>query len=65
MKSYKKKSKFYFDRLKHLKESKITLNLINDLDLMTNEFNESVKHLHLFSDYDELHLAKLDLLYAN
>ena len=39
--------------------------IFNDLDFMITEFDETIKHLHLFTDYHEIQLTKLDLIYAN
>jgi hypothetical protein len=32
---------------------------------MITYYDENVKHLHLFTDHNEIQLSKLDILYAN
>lgn len=49
------------DQLHHAKEHDRKLNYLDEVDYMLNNYDETVFHMHLFSDYDEVHLTKLDL----
>eukprot|EP00347_Sterkiella_histriomuscorum_P004301 403360970 len=65
LKKQNNKSKRYLQKLRDAKSQNPQLRMFDELDFMISSFTESMFHLHLFSDFDEIHLTKLDLLYAN
>ncbi|CDW90376.1 UNKNOWN [Stylonychia lemnae] len=64
-KKYNKQAKKYLSIVYHAKEQNKHLKLVHELDVMLNTLNDTVFHVHLFPDYNEVHLTKLDLLYTN